>query len=290
MSHKGIDISVWQSNVNYSKLKEDNIDFAIIRCGYGKYNYQKDNMFEEHFQGLKNAGIKVGVYLYSYTTSVENSILEAKNCLEFIKDKEIDLPIFYDLEDKITKVLGKETITKCAIAFCEEIEKQGFKAGVYANLDWFTNYIDVNKLIEKDFKIWVAQWNSKFTGDFPINYWQYTSKGRINAIFGNVDLDYCYDDISKTGENVNNFVDNSNNLYEIEKTYTTQVDLNVRTGAGTNFRIKNYRELTENAKRHSYKQENAVLKKGTRVTCQDIMKIGKNIWIKIPSRLDSRFL
>lgn len=156
-----------------------------------------------------------GVYHYSYVTSLENAVLEAKNCLKFINGKKLDLPIFYDLEDKITKTLGKDLITKCAIAFCEEIEKAGYKAGVYANLNWFTNCIDVNKLIEKGFKIWLAQWNDKITAPFSPNYWQYTSKGSVHGIQGNVDLDICYDDISITGDNVDNSVENSR--YEVRK-------------------------------------------------------------------------
>lgn len=156
-----------------------------------------------------------GVYHYSYVSSLENAVLEAKNCLKFIGNKKFDLPVFYDLEDKITKPLGKDIITKSAITFCEEIEKAGYKAGVYANLDWFTNYIDVNKLIEKGFKIWLAQWNDKSTADFPINYWQYTSKGNVHGIQGNVDLDICYDDILLTVDNVDNSVEKSR--FEVRK-------------------------------------------------------------------------
>jgi len=229
MAIKGIDISTWQQNIDYNKLKSQGIEFAIIRCGYGKYLSQKDTMFERHYQGLKNAGIKVGVYLYSYVTSIDNAILEAQNCLKIIEGKTFELPIFYDLEDKITRVLGKEIITKCAKTFCEEKERKGRKAGVYANLDWFTNYINVNELINSGFKIWLAQWNNQITADFKVDYWQYTSKGNIEGISGNVDLNYCYDNISNTGENVDNFVDKSR--FEKGKTYTLQVDLNVRTGA-----------------------------------------------------------
>lgn len=84
---KGIDLSTYQTKVDYQKLKEQNIDFAIIRCGYGKDKNQKDKMFEQHYEGLKNVGIGVGAYLYSYCTSLENSYKEANNCLEFIKRK-----------------------------------------------------------------------------------------------------------------------------------------------------------------------------------------------------------
>lgn len=212
--YKGIDISTWQKNVDYSKLKEQGIEFAIIRCGYGKDNSQKDTMFETHYKGLKEAGIKVGAYLYSYCSNVNNAVLEAKNCLQFIKGKSFELPIFYDLEDKITKVLGKEAITQIAINFCEEIQKAGYVAGIYASLDWFNNYIDINKV--NKYKIWLAQWEvSKPTANFKYNYWQYTSSGQIEGISGRVDMNYCYDDISISVENVEKPVEKSKSNEEL---------------------------------------------------------------------------
>lgn len=187
---KGIDISTWQENVDYNKLKEQGIEFAIIRTGYGKNKSQKDKMFEKHYEGLKNANIKIGAYHYSYITSIEGAIQEAKNCLEFIKGKTFDLPIFLDLEEKRTSNLGKETVTQGALEFCKIIKDAGYKAGVYANLNWFLNYVNPNKLIENGNKIWLAQWASKPTANFNVDFWQYTSKGQINGISGNVDLDY----------------------------------------------------------------------------------------------------
>lgn len=155
----------------------------------GKERKQKDSMFEEHYKGLKEAGIKVGAYLFSYCASVENSFKEAENCLYFIKDKEFDLPIFLDLEDKITRVLGKDKITQIALNFCRKIEEGGYKAGIYANLDWFNNLIDVNSLISENFKIWLAQWNvEKPTATFPYQFWQFTNKLNI----GNLKVDGNY--------------------------------------------------------------------------------------------------
>ena len=137
---KGIDISEWQENINYSKLKEQGIEFAIIRLGYGKQINQKDSMFETHFEGLKNAGIKVGAYLYSYAYVKEGAKLEAENTLEIIKGKQFDLPIFYDMEKSKQANLGKETLTTMANEWCRIIKNAGYKAGVYANLNWFKNY------------------------------------------------------------------------------------------------------------------------------------------------------
>lgn len=192
---KGIDISTWQTNVDYSKLKSQGIEFVIIRCGYGKNENQKDNMFEKHYEGCKKAGLKIGAYLYSYVTSVENACKEAENCLKFIKGKKFDLPIFYDIEDKCILPLGQVLITQCAVEFCKAIEKAGFKAGIYANLNWFSNYIDISKV--KNYSLWVAQWNDKCTAKFNYDFWQYTSSGKINGIKGNVDMNICYNESYK---------------------------------------------------------------------------------------------
>ena len=189
---KGIDLSTFQKNVDYKKLKEQGIEFAIIRCGYGKERNQKDAEFETHYRGLKSVGIKVGAYLYSYCTAVENAKLEGENCLYFISGKEFELPIFIDLEENRTKELGRVCVTQIAKTFCEIIENAGYKAGVYANLDWFRNYIDVSQL--SDYSIWLAQWNDKYTADFRVDFWQYTNSGKIDGISGNVDLDYAYID------------------------------------------------------------------------------------------------
>ena len=206
---KGIDISKWQKNVDYSQLKKQGIDFAIIRCGYGRDISQKDNLFETHYKGLKEAGIKVGCYLYSYADKIEDGILEAKNCLEFIKGKTFELPVFYDLEDKITAPLGKNVITQIAKNFCDEIEKAGYVPGIYASLYWFNNLTNVEEL--EKYKIWLAEWGVKEPkAEFKVDYWQFTSSGKVEGIKGNVDMNICYDN-SIIGENVDNFVEKSEN-------------------------------------------------------------------------------
>lgn len=184
---KGIDLSYAQNKVEYNKL---NIDFSIIRSGYGQNKSQKDNMFEKHYEGMKNNNIKIGVYHYSYMTGVEGAKKEALNCLNIINSKKLDLPIFIDVEEARTKKLGKETITNGIIEFAKIIQNAGYNAGCYANLDWFKNYIDIEKLKENKIQIWLAQWNDKITANFKVDFWQYTSKGNIEGIEGYVDLDY----------------------------------------------------------------------------------------------------
>lgn len=279
---KGIDISEFQENVNYSKLKDQGIEFAIIRIGYGKQVNQKDSCFEKHFEGLKNAGIKVGAYLYSYAYVKEGAKLEAENTLKIIEGKQFDLPIFYDMEESKQANLGKDTLTVMANEWCRIIKNAGYKAGVYANLNWFKNYLNPYTIASEFNYIWLALWNNdeKPNVDFPVAFWQYSSKGKLDGIQSFVDLDKCY---------VTNLFENEEkpniNLpdYDIGNTYTIKVALNVRAGAGTNYRIKNYNELTIDGKNHAYNQQNAVLKPNTRVTCLGIYANNDEVWLKIPS-------
>lgn len=169
---KGIDISTFQEGLDYKALKDSGIDFAIIRCGYGKDAGQKDAMFEEHYKGCKEAGIKVGVYHYSYCTSLENAEKEAEACLECIGGKELDLPVFYDIEEK--RIIENCDPTEISLKFAERIRQAGYQVGVYASLNWFDNYFNVGMLIDNNIKIWLAQWNNEITADFPVDLWQNT--------------------------------------------------------------------------------------------------------------------
>ena len=191
---KGIDISEFQENVNYKKLKEQGIEFAIIRLGYGKQINQKDSLFETHFEGLKNAGIKIGAYLYSYAYVKEGAKLEAENTLKIIKGKQFDLPIFYDMEESKQALLGKEVLTEMANEWCRIIKNAGYKAGVYANLNWFKNYLNPYEIASEFNFIWLALWNNDENPnvEFPVAFWQYTSNGHLDGIEGRVDLDKCY--------------------------------------------------------------------------------------------------
>lgn len=170
---KGIDISTFQEGLDYKALKDSGIDFAIIRCGYGKDAGQKDAMFETHYQGCKDAGIKVGVYHYSYCTTIENAEKEAQACLECIGGKQLDLPVFYDIEEK--RIIENCDPTEISLKFAETIRQAGYDVGVYASLSWFNDYFFVDTLIDNNIKIWLAQWNSEITADFPVDLWQYTN-------------------------------------------------------------------------------------------------------------------
>lgn len=203
---KGVDLSTYQRNVDYKSLKESGIDFAIIRCGYGKDEGQKDDMFEIHYKGCKDAGIKVGAYLYSYCSAVENADLEAKNCLELIAGKYFELPVFYDVEEERTANLGRVCVTEICLRFCKAIEKAGYRAGVYANLNWFKNYINSEIIINEGYKIWLAQWEINYpTADFNFDIWQFTDNLEDRGIDGN----YLINESVMVVDSVEKPIDNS---------------------------------------------------------------------------------
>lgn len=185
---KGVDLSTWNRNVDYQALKDSGVEFAILRIGYGKDAGQRDEMFDEHYRGCKAVGIKVGAYHYSYCTTEKNAILEAENCLRYLDGIELDLPVFYDLEDKI--ILNNNVdATEIATDFCNTIFADGYESGVYANLNWFNNYLDVNILKSLGIYIWLAQWNNELTADFPVDIWQNTNN-IFNTASNRIDGDY----------------------------------------------------------------------------------------------------
>lgn len=189
MTSKAIDVSRWNGDINYENVKKAGIDYVLIQCGYGSVANQKDPYFELNYNRAHKEGLKIGAYLYSYAKTVSDAKKEAKVCLNWIKDKTFDLPIYIDMEETDLTSLGKTALTKITDTFCKEIEKAGYKAGVYANANWFTNYLDYNSL-KKSYSIWLAEYGSK--KDFDCDIWQYSDTGRIAGNACNFDMDYIY--------------------------------------------------------------------------------------------------
>lgn len=194
MEYRGIDVSKYQGDINFKKVKDSGCEFAVIRIGYGMYESQKDEKFEANYEGFRGQGIPVGVYLYSYAKSVDEAKREASVTLKWLKGRELNLPVYFDIEDKSQINLGKKILTNMCEAFCDEIEKGGYWAGVYTNKYFFTTYLDYEKLGEK-YTCWVAQYNEVNTYRGRYDMWQYTSSGKVNGISGNVDMDILYRDI-----------------------------------------------------------------------------------------------
>lgn len=186
---KCVDVSEWQGLVDWKKVKSAGYSYGILRAGFGRSVTQKDAEFERNYKNAKAAGVKLGVYWYSYAVDKADAVKEAKACLEVIKGKTFELPVFYDMEENSMTKLGKSTLTAMAVAFCEEIKKAGYRPGIYGNINWFTNYLDYNSL-KKKYPVWLAQYHTQAQMDCDI--WQYSSKGKVNGITGNVDMNIIY--------------------------------------------------------------------------------------------------
>ncbi|MGI5959027.1 MAG: GH25 family lysozyme [Massiliimalia sp.] len=190
MTLKGIDVSYAQGNVNWSQVKSSGIQFAVLRAGFGREVSQKDKYFEQNYMACKSVGIPVGVYHYSYAQSVSEARTEAKACISWLAGKTLEYPVFYDLEDGSMTHLGKSTLTQIALAFCDEMQKSGYRVGIYANKNWLVNYLDMSQL--NQYPVWLAQYNNQITYNGKVDMWQYTSTGRVPGISGNVDMNECY--------------------------------------------------------------------------------------------------
>lgn len=210
---KGIDVSSWQENIDWEKVKADGIKFAILRCGYGSdIKSQDDNTFERNANECERLGIPYGVYLYSYATNEEKAKSEAQHILRLIKGRKLSYPVYLDCEESSTSSFAKRA---CEI-IGEIITDAGYTFGVYASLSWWDNYlVGMDKYTK-----WVAQYNSVCQYDKPYDMWQYTSKGSINGINGNVDMNECYRDfatISKPTPSIPSDTESKKSVDELAK-------------------------------------------------------------------------
>lgn len=193
MTKQGVDASKWQGTVDWAKAKVGGVEFAILRSGYGKESAtQKDSTFETNYANCKANGISVGTYHYSYASSTNDAVLEAKFCLKNIAGKQLEYPVAFDIEDSEMLVLSTQQRTDICRAFCDTIESAGYYAMIYCNLDWYRNKLKGEELAKRH-DIWLAQWNvSKPAVNCGI--WQKSETGKISGISGNVDLNEAYKD------------------------------------------------------------------------------------------------
>lgn len=194
---KGIDVSKWQGEINWSKVKADGFKFAMIRLGYGSADGNScglDGYFEKNVSNALKAGIDIGCYFYSYATSVAAAKKEAAFVVSVLQKYKgvFTYPVSFDLEDSTQQKLGKTVLTDMVIAFGDAIEKAGFYCSLYSNLNWLKNYLDDSRL--KRFDHWLAQWASAPTYTGAFGMWQHSSKGSVSGISGNVDMDIAYKD------------------------------------------------------------------------------------------------
>ena len=189
---KGIDISVHNGNIDWERVKNAGIQFAILRAGYGKLASQKDKQFENNYSGAKAAGVPIGAYWYSYATTPDEARQEAEVCVSILAGKQFEFPIFFDQEGKAALDTGKANCSAMVRAFCEVLEKNGYWVGLYTSRSMLSTHIEDD--IKTRYALWVAEWGSKLNYSGAVGIWQYSKKGGVDGITGNVDLDMAYVD------------------------------------------------------------------------------------------------
>lgn len=196
---KGIDVSSYSGEIDWQKVKNESIEFAIIRIGGRGYGdsgiLYEDKTALENIKNAKNAGIDVGVYFYSQAITEEEAKEEAQFVLDTLNGENLQLPVCYDFEfiendvARTDNVTG-EQMTKFAKAFFSKIENAGYKTMLYGESHDFYNRYDLSQF--PDTPIWYAEYSNKpdFYYDFYI--WQYSSTGNIDGVSGSVDLNFMF--------------------------------------------------------------------------------------------------
>ena len=197
---KGIDVSVHNGKIDWKRVKAHGVEFAIIRAGYGNVPSQKDKRFEENYEGARAAGLKVGVYWFSYAYNAKMAKEEAEVCLDILNGRELDMPIAFDFEYASADYAAKngvkvtrKLVTEITEAFVKEINASGYDSMIYTNYDYISRYYDLDKISHK--YLWLAVWS----GNRPKrahSVWQYSAKGYVDGIYGNVDMNNCYEKFS----------------------------------------------------------------------------------------------
>lgn len=244
MEIKGIDVSSYQGKPDWAKVKKAGINFAILRI------HQKngpDTSFEHNYKGCRANKIAVGGYKYSYALTEAQALKEAEETLAVLDGRELDLPVFYDLEWDKQRKLGKEAVEKMAVVFLDRIKKAGYRVGIYCNVDWYQNVLST-KL--KSYDLWLARYPANDDGTVQTRLkpeqgigWQYSSKGKVAGISGNVDMDLFYKDYKEKAEEKKKTTGNKTPKWV---GMVNTAELNVRSWAGTEYpRIKKYPLLAQ---------------------------------------------
>lgn len=191
-----LDVSSWNEKVDWKKVRKQDINYAMIKIGSGAKNggeYREDPYFKRNYKKGVHYGMNLGVYFYSYATTIEQAKQEAKDCLAIlekyqIKPEDLTMPVAFDVEEDEALSTGRDCVTDMAVAFCEEIKAAGYTPMIYANaqtLNWKFHYRKI-----KNYKIWVAHYGvEKPDWVHPYSMWQYTEKGSVEG--ANTDLGIC---------------------------------------------------------------------------------------------------
>lgn len=195
ISKLGVDVSRYQTEIDWECVKSSGIDFAMIRLGFRGYgeegNIVLDPQYDQHIKAALEAGLQVGVYFFSQAISEEEALEEAQFVLEHIQGYDVTYPIVYDTEeikDNIARTdqLGKTEITNHCIAFCDKIKMAGYNPMIYANMKWLAFTLELDRLVLYD--KWYADYQKIPQCPYEFQLWQYTETGTVPGIEGNVDI------------------------------------------------------------------------------------------------------
>lgn len=209
---RGLDVSRWNHQIDtvtgeylpldWHLIKASGFDFVILKAGSTKSGIEPT--FEEDYAGAKAAGLAVGAYFYTYSSTVEGITKDAEALMLWLEGKQFEFPIYLDLEDPSLEALGKNHLSNMCVAFLEILQENGYYAGLYTNHTWLTTILDTAKMVSL-FDLWYARypgttvptWNSEKYGK-QLGMWQYTQSGTIDGIDGAFDLNYSYKDYPST--------------------------------------------------------------------------------------------
>ena len=187
--HRGIDVSRWQEEINWSQVAKDDISFVMLGT---RSKGAVDPYFHKNIQNAAANGIKVGVYIYSLATTTDMAVQEADFVLNLINDYPISYPVAFDMEDSTQGNLSKSELAAIANAFCKRISQAGYYPIIYANENWLKNKLDMSQM---NYPVWVARYSARPTYQDPV-MWQATSSGSVNGIKTRVDIDFQFKDFS----------------------------------------------------------------------------------------------
>ncbi len=193
----GIDVSVWQEEIDWPQVKDAGVEFAMIRAGWRGSEQgvlAEDEYAQANYVGATAAGIKVGAYFFSQAISVEEAVEEANYLLDIIKDWNVEMPVVYDWEfisaDSRTGKVDARTLTDCAKAFCDTVAKAGYTPMIYFNKNQSLEMLYLRELT--DYRFWLAQYDTVLNYPYKVDMWQYSETGSVPGITGNVDIDLYF--------------------------------------------------------------------------------------------------
>lgn len=248
MELKGIDVSSNQGKPDWAKTAKSGVKFAILRV------HQRDgidSLFEYNYKGCKSNGILIGGYKYSYALTPAQAIDEAEDVIAALNGRGLDFPVFYDLEWSNQRKLGKQAIENIAVAFLTRMKKAGYKVGIYCNMDWHKNVL-TDEL--RKYECWIARYPANDNGSVQERLrptvgvgWQYSSKGKVDGINGNVDMDVFYKDYKEEVSTMDKAIEKviliaKNEIGYLEKKSNSQLDSKT-ANAGSNNHTKYWRDI-----------------------------------------------